>query len=90
METFSLNEDLHQHYDDIVNLEMGNLAEVLGQMVGSISTINGLTLNASENIETSSNFDAKIEFAREILKVQLALNQQAWVLHHKLLIVILL
>lgn len=59
-------------------------------MVGSISTINGLTPNTSKSIETSSNFDAKIEFAGEILKVQLALNQQAWVLHHKLLIVILL
>jgi len=32
-------------------------------MVGSISTINGLTPNTSKSIETSSNFDAKIEFA---------------------------
>jgi hypothetical protein len=36
METFNLNEDLHQHYDDIANLEMGNLIELLGQMVSSI------------------------------------------------------
>jgi len=36
MKTFNLNEDLHQHYDDIANLEMGNLIELLGQMVSSI------------------------------------------------------
>lgn len=36
METFNLNEDLHQHYDDIVNFEMENLAKLLGQMVSSI------------------------------------------------------
>jgi hypothetical protein len=88
METFNLNEDLHQHYDDFANL--GNLAKLLGQMVGSISTINALTPNDFENIETLSNFDAKVEFAREVLKVQLTLNQQTWVLHHKLLIGILL
>jgi hypothetical protein len=90
METFNLNEDLHQHYDDIANLEMGNLVEVLGKMVGSISTINGLTPNASKHIKTLSNFVAKTEFAQKVLKVQLTLNQQAWVLHHKLLIRILL
>jgi hypothetical protein len=90
METFNLNEDLHQHYDDIANLEMGNLTEVLAQMVGSISMINGLTPNASKNIKTSSNFDAKAKFAQEVLKVQWALNQQAWVLHHKFFIRILL
>jgi hypothetical protein len=41
-------------------------------------------------MKTSSNFDAKTKFAWEVLKVQLALNQQAWVLHHKLLTRILL
>lgn len=90
METFNLNEDLHQHYDDIANLEMGNLIELLGQMVSSIWTINRLTPNAFENIETLSSFDAKVEFAQEELKVQLTLNQQAWVFHHNLLIGILL
>ncbi len=90
METFNLNEDLHQHCDDIANLEMENWTKVLGQMVDSISTINGLTPNASKNMKTSSNFDAKTKFAWEVLKVQLALNQQAWVLHHKLLTRILL
>jgi hypothetical protein len=32
-------------------------------MVDSISTINGLTPNASKNMKTSSNFDAKTKFA---------------------------
>lgn len=36
METFNLNEDLHQHYDDIANFEMENLAKLLGQMVSAI------------------------------------------------------
>lgn len=90
METFNLNEDLHQHYDDIANFEMENLAKLLGQMVSAIWTINGLTPNAFENIETLSSFDAKVKFAWEVLKVQLTMNQQAWVFHHKLLIRILL
>jgi hypothetical protein len=37
---------------------MGNLAKVSGPMVGSISTLNGLTPNAFESIKTFSNLDA--------------------------------
>lgn len=90
METFNLNEDLHQHYDDIANFKMENLAKLLGQVVSSIWTTNGLTPNAFKNIETLKSFDAKVKFAREVLKVQLTMNQLAWVFHHKLLIRILL
>jgi len=61
---------------------MGNLAEVLGPMVGSISTLNGLTPNAFENIKTFNNLDVKTKTTWEVLKAQLTLNQQAWVRHH--------
>ncbi len=29
IETFNLNEDIHQYDDNVANLEMGNLAKVL-------------------------------------------------------------
>lgn len=74
METFNLNEDFHQHYDDIANLEMENLTEVLGQMVGSISMINGLTPNASKSIKTSRNFDAKAKFCMRGIKSSIGLE----------------
>lgn len=36
IETFNLNEDPQQDYDDANDLEMGNLVEVLGLVIGSI------------------------------------------------------
>jgi hypothetical protein len=63
---------------------MGNLAEVLGLMVGSISTLNGLTPNAFESIKTFNNLDVETKTTWEVLKAQLTLNQQAWVHHHML------
>jgi hypothetical protein len=53
---------------------MGNLAEVLGPMVGSISTLNGLTPNAFESIKTFSNLDVETKITWEVLKAQLTLN----------------
>jgi hypothetical protein len=44
MKTFNLNEDLQQLYDDVGNLEMGNLIEVLRLVVGSISMPSGLAM----------------------------------------------
>jgi hypothetical protein len=38
IETFNLNEDIHQYDDNVANLEMGNLAEVSRPMIGLIST----------------------------------------------------
>jgi hypothetical protein len=37
MKTFNLNEDLQQLYDDVANLEVGNLIEVSRLVIGSIS-----------------------------------------------------
>jgi len=84
IETFNLK-DIHQYFDNVFDLEMGNLVKVLGPMVGSISTPFGSqAIDASKNVETPSNLDVEAEIAQEVLKVQLTLNQQAWVLHQKL------
>jgi hypothetical protein len=63
---------------------MGNLIELLGAMVGSISTLNGLTSNVFESIKTFNNLDAETKITWEVLKAQLTLNQQAWAHHHML------
>jgi hypothetical protein len=44
MKTFNLNEDLQQLYDDVANLEMGNLIEVSRLVVDSISMPSGLAM----------------------------------------------
>jgi len=38
IETFNLNEDIHQYDHNVVDLEMGNLIEVSGPIVNLIST----------------------------------------------------
>jgi hypothetical protein len=38
IETFNLNEDIQQYDHNVVDLEMGNLIEVLGPVVSLIST----------------------------------------------------
>jgi hypothetical protein len=44
MKTFNLNENLQQLYDDVANLEMGNLIEVSRLVIGSISMPSGLVI----------------------------------------------
>jgi len=44
MKTFNLNEDLQQLYDDVANLEMGNLIEISRLVVDSISMPSGLAM----------------------------------------------
>jgi hypothetical protein len=44
MKTFNLNEDLQQLYDDVANLEVGNLIEVSRLVIGSISMGSGLAI----------------------------------------------
>lgn len=63
---------------------MRNLAKVSRPMVGSISTLNGLTPNVFENIKTFNNLDVKTKTTWDVLKAQLTLNQQASVCHHRL------
>jgi hypothetical protein len=84
IKTLNLNEDIHQYDDNVVDLEMGNLVEVLGLVVSLISTPFGSRApNVLKNIEAPSNSDVEAKIAWEVLKAQLTLNQQAWV-HHKL------
>ncbi len=40
VKTFNLNEDVQQDYDDVNDLEMENLLEGLGLVIGSISNAN--------------------------------------------------
>jgi hypothetical protein len=54
---------------------MRNLAKVSRRMVGSISTLNGLTPNVFENIKTFNNLNVKTKTTRDVLKAQLTLNQ---------------
>ncbi len=74
MKTFNFSEELQQHYDDVIDLEMGNLIEVSRLMVGSISILSEPTPDVFESIETLSNLDAKEKIAQEVLKVKLTLN----------------
>ncbi len=75
MKTFNLSEDLQQHYDDVIDLEMGNLVEVSRLMVGSISILSEPALDVFESIETPNNLDAKEKIEQEVLKIKLTLNQ---------------
>jgi hypothetical protein len=85
IKTFNLNEDVHQYDDNVVNLEMGNLAEVSRLTGGLISIPLGSSIpHASESVEAPRILDVEAEISWEVLKVQLTLNQQAWVPHHML------
>ncbi len=56
---------------------MGNLAKVLGLMVGSISMPNGPF--AFESIVSLNNLDVETKIAWEVMKIQLILNKKAWI-----------
>ncbi len=57
IETFNLNEDPQQDYDDINDLEMGNLVEVLWLVIGSI--LMSSKPFTFESIVTLSNLDVE-------------------------------
>jgi hypothetical protein len=62
-----------------VHLESGNLTKDSRSIVGSIST--PIEPFASKYITTPSDLNEEIEITWEVLKVQLILNQKAWVPH---------
>jgi hypothetical protein len=75
--------DIHQYDDNVANLEMGNLAKVLGLVVGSISTpLGSPTPDVLESVEAQKNLDVEAKIAWEVLKTQLTLNQQVWIPYH--------
>ncbi len=83
IETFGLNVHIHEGFDyDGIHLELKNLLEDFGPIVGSISMPNGPF--AFESIRMPNDLDEEAKIAWEILKAQLILNQKTWVLHHKL------
>jgi hypothetical protein len=62
IETFNLNEDIHQYDDNVANLEMGNLAKVSRPMIGLISTpLGSLTLDVLERIEAPTTWMWKLK-----------------------------
>jgi hypothetical protein len=82
-ETSNLNVHMHEGFDcDGVRLEFGNLTKDFRSIVGSIST--PIEPFASKTIVTPNDLNEEIEITWEVLKVQLNLNQKAWVPHHRL------
>jgi hypothetical protein len=74
---------MHEGFDcDDVHLESRNSVKNYGLVVGSISTSNGPF--AFESIEMPNDLNEEAKIAWEVLKAQLILNQNAWVLHHEL------
>jgi hypothetical protein len=67
--------------DDGVNEVALGSNEVLGLVVGLISTPSTPTL--SESIETPIMSNPKAEVVWELLKAQLGLNQKAWIPHNR-------
>jgi hypothetical protein len=67
--------------DDGINEMALGSNEVSKLMVGSISTPS--TPTPCKSIATPSTSNPKIETTWELLKVQLGLNQKAWILHSK-------
>jgi len=43
-------------------------------------------IDASKSVEAPNNLDVEVKIAWEVLKVQLTLNSQVWVLHQKLFV----
>jgi hypothetical protein len=83
IETFGLNVHMHEGFDcDDAHLESKNLAEDFRQVVGLISTTSGSS--TFENITTLSDLYEEIKIAWEVLKIQLIMNEKAWVPPHKL------
>jgi hypothetical protein len=83
IETFGLNVHIHKGFDfDDFYLELKNLVEDCGPIVGSISMPSGSY--AFESITTPNDLDEEAKIAWEVLKAQLISNQKAWVPHHKL------
>jgi hypothetical protein len=71
--TFDLNEHMHEDFDcDVAHLKSRNLAEDLGPLVGSISTLSGPS--TSKSIATLSDLDEETKIAWEVLKAQLIFN----------------
>jgi len=58
---------------------MGNLAKVLGLMVGSILMPNRPF--TFERIVSLNNLDVETKIAWEVLKIQLILSKKAWIFH---------
>ncbi len=56
---------------------MGNLAKVLGLMVGLISMPNRPF--AFKNIVSLNDLDVETKIAWEVLKIQLILSKKAWI-----------
>ncbi len=71
--TFGLNVHMHEGFDcDDAHLELENLVEDFGPVVGSILTPN--QPSASKNIATPSDLYGETKFAWDVLKLQLILN----------------
>jgi hypothetical protein len=82
LEVLNVNVDLVAvGFDDDGTNEMAlGSDEVLGLVVGSISTPS--TPTPFESIATPSTSNPKAKTTWELLKAQLSLNQKAWILHN--------
>jgi hypothetical protein len=83
IETFNLNENLMLDYDGNVfgldDLELGSFKNIKPLVVISISTSNVPFSFGFENIATLTILDLEVKVAWELLKIQLTLQQKAWV-----------
>jgi hypothetical protein len=62
---------------------LGSFEDTRLQVVASVSTPSAPFGSDSENIATLTILDLKAEVAWELLKIQLTLQQKAWVLHSR-------
>jgi hypothetical protein len=87
IETFNLNENLMLDYDGNVHgpndLELGSFEDTRLLVIVSVSTPYVPSSYDSENIATPNILDLELEAPWELLKIQLTLQQKAWVPHNR-------
>jgi hypothetical protein len=87
IETFNLNENLMLDYDGNVHgpddLELGSFEDIRSLVIVSISTPYAPNSSDSESIATPNILDLELEAPWELLKIQLTLQQKAWVPHNR-------
>jgi len=85
IETFNLNENLMLDYNGNVfgpdDLELGSFEDTWPLVVTSVSTPNAPSSYGFESIATPTILDLEAKVAWELLKIQLTLQQKAWVRH---------
>lgn len=85
IETFNLNKNLMLNYDGNVfgpyGLELGSFEYIGLLIIIAVSTPNVPSSSGFESVATLTIVDLEIEATWELLKIQLTLQQKAWVPH---------